>query len=280
MTADDDLTYSQLFTEQDADQEPDDLDVDDWDDEDDDDFDYSFDDDDEDDADDFDDEDDFDYSFDDEDEDEDDFDDEEDDDDFDDSFDDDEDDDDHLDDEDDEDDEDDDDEEQESYGSAYVQRLRAENARYRTRARDAEKQAYAPLVDALGLGDNFDADNATTDDVVAAVVDTAKKNRDAVRAARVEAAVYKHAHSVGIDAESAMDSRKFHQKITALDPDADDFDAKIRDAMKGVASNQPRRNAPPARSGGDFTSGNRSRLSANPTFEELRANRRKKRGLD
>ena len=112
------------------------------------------------------------------------------------------------------------------------------------------------------------------------MVDTAKKNRDAVRAARVEAAVYKHANSVGINAESAMDSRKFHQKITALDPDADDFDAKIRDAMKGVADQTPRRNAPPARSGGDFTSGNRSRLSANPTFEELRANRRKKRGLD
>lgn len=269
MTADDDdLTYSQLFTEQDAGQEPDDLDVDDWDDEDDD-FDYSFDDDEDDDGDEYDeDEGDFD------------FDDDEDDDDFDYSFDDDEDEDDDLDDEDDEDDDEDGEDEQESYDSAYVQRLRAENARYRTRARDAEKQAYAPLVDALGLGDNFDADTATTDDVVAAVVDTAKKNRDAVRAARVEAAVYKHANSVGINAESAMDSRKFHQKITALDPDADDFDAKIRDAMKGVADNTPRRNAPPARSGGDFTSGNRSRLSANPTFEELRANRRKKRGLD
>lgn len=236
-TDDDDLTYPQLFTEQDADQEPDDLDVDDWDDEDDD-FDYSFDDD----------EDDFD----------------DDDDDF----------------EDEDDEDEDEDDEQESYDSAYVQRLRAENARYRTRARDAEKQAFAPLVDALGLEDDLDADTATADDVVAAVVDTAKKNRDAVRAARVEAAVYKHANSVGINAESAMDSRKFYQKITALDPDADDFDAKIRDAMKGVADNTPRRNAPPARSGGDFTSGNRSRLSANPTFEELRANRRKKRGLD
>ena len=277
-TDDDDLTYPQMFTGQDDGQEPDDLDVDDWDDEDDD-FDYSFDDDDEDDDDEYDDDeddfdldddeyeddDDFDYSFDDEEDEDDDLDDEDDDED---GFDD-----------DDEDDEDDEDE-QESYDSTYVQRLRAENARYRTRARDAEKQAFAPLVDALGLGDNFNADNATTDDVVAAVVDTAKKNRDAVRAARVEAAVYKHANSVGINAESAMDSRKFHQKITALDPDADDFDAKIRDAMKGVADHTPRRNAPPARSGGDFTSGNRSRLSANPTFEELRANRRKKRGLD
>ena len=237
-TDDDDLTYPQMFTEQDDGQEPDDLDADDWDDEDDD-FDYSFDDDEDDDGDEYD-----------------------------------------ADDFDDDDDEDEDEDEQESYDSTYVQRLRAENARYRTRARDAEKQAFAPLVDALGLGDNFNADNATTDDVVAAVVDTAKKNRDAVRAARVEAAVYKHANSVGINAESAMDSRKFHQKITALDPDADDFDAKIRDAMKGVADQTPRRNAPPARSGGDFTSGNRSRLSANPTFEELRANRRKKRGLD
>ena len=37
MTADnDDLTYPQMFTGQDAGQEPDDLDVDDWDDEDDD----------------------------------------------------------------------------------------------------------------------------------------------------------------------------------------------------------------------------------------------------
>lgn len=280
--------YDELDDEFDVDDYDDDEDADDYDDdyadaedddEDDDEFDYSFDflpdDEQDDDADDYDDEDDEDDADDYDGDDYDDYDDEDDDADEGDDYDD----------EDDaEDDEDDD--TPKVFDRAYVEKLRRENAHYRTRYKEARAETQdvlTPILSAVGsvLGDDFDIGESTADDIAEALTSLPKQAAEEARTARIEAAVYKHAADAGIDVETAMDSRKFYDTVTKLDPRDEGFDKKVRDALKTVpqaAGN--RRSAPPARSGGDFTSGNRATSNNDMSFEALRSRRRKRRGVN
>ncbi|WP_405459722.1 hypothetical protein OG786_20980 [Streptomyces sp. NBC_00101] len=76
------------------------------------------------------------------------------------------------------------------------------------------------------------------------------------RQSAVELAVYRAASKHNADPDALLDSRGFLRQVDDLDPDADDFAAKVGDAIKAaVESNTKLRSAPtpPARSGSEMS---------------------------
>lgn len=184
------------------------------------------------------------------------------------------------------DDADDDEDTPEVFDRSYVEKLRRENAQYRSRYQEARaetQEVLTPILEAVGnvLGNDFNVGDATAEDIAAALSDVPKRTAEQSRADRIEAAVYKYAYTEGVDAEAAMDSRSFYDTVTKLDPTADDFDNKVRDLLKQrPQTTGSRRSAPPARSGGDFTSGNRATKANDMDVAALQKRRRKRRGVN
>lgn len=187
---------------------------------------------------------------------------------------------------DDADDDDDDADAPEVFDRSYVEKLRRENAQYRSRYQEARaetQEVLTPILEAVGnvLGNDFNVGDATAEDIAAALSDVPKRTAEQARVDRIEAAVYKYAYTEGVDAEAAMDSRSFYDAVTKLDPTADDFDNKVRDLLKQrPQTTGSRRSAPPARSGGDFTSGNRATNANDLDVAALQKRRRKRRGVN
>lgn len=174
----------------------------------------------------------------------------------------------------------------EVFDRSYVEKLRRENAQYRSRYQEARaetQEVLTPILEAVGnvLGNDFNVGDATAEDIAAALSDVPKRTAEQARADRIEAAVYKYAYTEGVDAEAAMDSRSFYDTVTKLDPTADDFDNKVRELLKQrPQTTGSRRSAPPARSGGDFTSGNRATNANDMDVAALQKRRRKRRGVN
>lgn len=151
---------------------------------------------------------------------------------------------------------------QETFDREYVEKLRAEAAENRTKARDAEKAAKEDsdakvnkVLEALGIktAENEDpvaaaqsqaAENATR-------AETAEQERDQ---ARRELAIYKSAGKAGADTDLLLDSTSFLNATKELSPD----DAEgIEAAIKKALDTNPRFKAAQAagQSGADFNGG-------------------------
>ncbi len=140
----------------------------------------------------------------------------------------------------------------ETFDRAYVEKLRAENAENRTKARDAETAAQAKIAAALeALGIKPDTDPAEAAKQAATERDNAAA---AAREATLNLAVYKAASKAGADADALLDSNSFRNAIGEVDPS--DV-AAVNTAIENAVKANPRFKLAQAASasGSDFTGG-------------------------
>jgi hypothetical protein len=146
------------------------------------------------------------------------------------------------------------------FDEAYVQKLRAEAAENRTKARDAETNADAKIkaaLKALGISDE------TEDPVKAAqaAADAAAKERDTAKASARDTAaeliVWRNAKDLGVNPAAITDSKAFERAIKDLDPTDPKFGEAVKAAAKTAAENNPmlRQAQAAGKSGADFTGG-------------------------
>ncbi|MEU4777473.1 hypothetical protein [Micromonospora sp. NPDC023633] len=103
------------------------------------------------------------------------------------------------------------------------------------------------------------------------------KMADTNRDLAVELAIWKGAKKAGANPQALTDSRSFMDTAHKLDPTADDFPAKLRDAMKKAIDDNPQyREAgqAPARSGGEFTGGPGGDAVTSEQFKRMTAGQR------
>lgn len=148
------------------------------------------------------------------------------------------------------------------WAQKVVKDARAGEAKARTDAKtqaatEAAEQARNELAQKIGkaLGLVKDGDQEQADP--AQLTQQLTKMADTNKALAVELAVWKAAKKAGANAQALTDSRSFLDRITKLDPAADDFDTKLRDAVKKAIDDNPqyREGQAPLRSGGEFTGG-------------------------
>lgn len=141
-----------------------------------------------------------------------------------------------------------------------IKGLRTENADKRTKAKSAEDDANAKItaaLKALGIDDGGD------DPLKAAqqAAETAASERDTAQRARLladaELIVWRSAADLKVNAAALTDSRAFEAAITKLDPTADDFAARVKEAAQAAAETNPLLKAQVAagKSGVEFTGG-------------------------
>ncbi|MEV0236880.1 hypothetical protein [Nonomuraea sp. NPDC050786] len=105
------------------------------------------------------------------------------------------------------------------------------------------------------------------------------EERELRRRERLEAGVLRASGKLGADSEALLDSRTFLRKIRDLDPDADDFAAKLGDLIQLAIDENPKYKATalaatPTRSGGEFAGGPGVRPSGSePTIDDFRKRR-------
>lgn len=140
-----------------------------------------------------------------------------------------------------------------------VRELRRENAASRTNAKqNAAEEARRQLAAELGRilnpdqGDSEETDPATLAEQLTAALEearTLKVEREAERAAR----------RLGADVDALLDSRRFTDQLSRLDPDSDGFTDQVRklvaDTLKQFPQYKATAGQAPARSGGDFSGG-------------------------
>jgi len=147
-----------------------------------------------------------------------------------------------------------------TFDEAYVQKLRAEAAENRTKARDAETNADAKIkaaLKALGISDE------TEDPVKAAqaAADAAAQERDTAKASARDTAaeliVWRNAKDLGVNPAAITDSKAFERAIKDLDPTDPKFGEAVKAAAKTAAENNPmlRQAQAAGKSGADFTGG-------------------------
>ncbi|QVJ03055.1 hypothetical protein KGD82_13555 [Nocardiopsis eucommiae] len=155
-----------------------------------------------------------------------------------------------------------------TFDEAYVKKLRDENAAQRVKAREeaeartaAEERQQAQLdaiAQALGLKD---ADQPPTVDELTAQLTAAQQQaaeRDAAyRQLTVERAAERAAREHGADVDTLLDSRSFAQKLSDLDPSAEDFADAVSGLVKQTVEDNPkyRLAQAAASSSADFSSG-------------------------
>lgn len=135
---------------------------------------------------------------------------------------------------------------------AWAQKLlrdtRSDAAKYRTSAKDLEskvaqaeearKQQMDGIAKALGLA----PDEATPEQIAAerdAEKARADEERGRARQSAVELATYRAAATLGADGNALLDSRSFVRAIDGLDPSADDFSQRVRDAITEALEAHP-----------------------------------------
>ncbi|MEW1843147.1 hypothetical protein AB0392_34845 [Nonomuraea angiospora] len=105
------------------------------------------------------------------------------------------------------------------------------------------------------------------------------EERELRRRERLEAGVLRASGKLGADSEALLDSRTFLRKIRDLDPDADDFSAKLGDLIQLAIDENPKYKATalaatPKRSGGEFAGGPGARPSGSElTTDDFRKRR-------
>jgi hypothetical protein len=145
------------------------------------------------------------------------------------------------------------------WAQKLIGKTRSEAAGNRAKANE-NAQALEATRDAIAKALGLKGD----DDPVQAAL-TAAEQRDAalseVRQAKVENAVLMMAERHGADPIALTDSRSFMRATEGLDPSAEDFTAKVEDAIKTALEANPLLKsqavapAPPARSGGPVGGG-------------------------
>ncbi|WP_131104034.1 hypothetical protein [Ornithinimicrobium sufpigmenti] len=127
---------------------------------------------------------------------------------------------------------------------AEIERLRRENAKKRVDPKEAAKTARDEVVQELGkaLGLIKDGDDAPDPTELTQQVQAAQA---AAREAAVELAVFKVAGKHQGDPNALLDSRTFLAKVSALDPQAEDFTSKVDAAIKDAVTDNPKLKAAP-----------------------------------
>ncbi|MGS2641687.1 hypothetical protein [Streptosporangium sp. G12] len=124
------------------------------------------------------------------------------------------------------------------WAQKLIRDTRAEAASGRTTAKaKAAEQARQDLAQQIGKAIGLVKDDTPTDPAQLAqqIGDLSGQNK----ALTTELAVYKAAAKVGADADKLTDSRAFVAQLNKLDPTADGFDAKLRDAIKKAVEDNP-----------------------------------------
>lgn len=144
---------------------------------------------------------------------------------------------------------------------AALKAVREENAQLRIKVRDADKTTndrLTKVAEALGIKVGKDEDPVKVAQAAAA---EAEKGRDAaqaeVRSLRAEVIVWRNAAAMKVNAAVLTDSRSFERVVAQLDPEADDFEAKVKKAAQDAAKNNPALQAQAAagKGGADFNGG-------------------------
>lgn len=146
----------------------------------------------------------------------------------------------------------------ETFDRAYVEKLRAEAAENRTKARDAEAAGQAKItaaLEALGIKPKDDEDPlAAAQQLAQANEARAAETEQALGDARRELAIYKAAGTLGADVDLLLDSTSFLTATKGIDPgDGEAINAAISKALE----NNPRFRSVQAAdaNGSDFTGG-------------------------
>lgn len=193
------------------------------------------------------------------------------------------------------------------WAQKIVRDARKEAGDYRAQAKEAQKAAEeakaqtptaeevtaqvrsefaAQIGKALGLVPDEQADKLTPEQVIEKLTtekDQTAQERDQEqerhRRALVELAVHRQGLKMGADPDALLDSRSFVKKIRDLDPDGDDFAAKLGDVIQLAIDENPKYKATalaatPTRSGGEFAGGPGVRPSGSePTIDDFRKSR-------
>ena len=129
-----------------------------------------------------------------------------------------------------------------------IKNLRAENGASRVRAKDAAEQANAKMLAGLKAMQDAGLIPATIqlgndDDPVKVAQQAAEEQRVAADTARAEVVlsraeliVWRASQELGVNAAAVNDSRAFAAAVQGLDPNADDFDQKVRAAATAAAN--------------------------------------------
>lgn len=170
------------------------------------------------------------------------------------------------------------DEPEETFTREYVEKLRAENAKYRTRAKNALNVEPLNKTFSNLLGDTFDPEQPDYAAASAAIEKRDEQHKKELRQAQLEKEVYRHANAAGIDPELALDSMSFRKAISSLNPASEDFAEKVLGQLKATARRYPSapKERPQTRSSGDFTGGNAAPRDDDTSVEALIKKRRKR----
>jgi hypothetical protein len=124
----------------------------------------------------------------------------------------------------------------------------------RSKSTNSELQRQADLLAKLAQKAGIELDDGKADPEKLAQQLSA--SQDKARQSAVELAVYRAAGKHSADADALLDSRGFLKQVDGLDPEADDFAAKVGDAIKAAVESNPKLKtvpAPPARSGTEMS---------------------------
>ena len=145
--------------------------------------------------------------------------------------------------------------------AAALKEVRAEAAKLRIKVRDADKATDARIsaaLKALGVDVGKDEDPVKVAQQAASEAQTARDTAQKEnRSLRAELIVWRNAASLKVNAAMLTDSKSFDTAIGALDPAADDFEAKVKKAAQDAAKNNPALQAQAAagKSGAEFNGG-------------------------
>ena len=125
-----------------------------------------------------------------------------------------------------------------TFDAKYVEGLRAEAAKYRTRAKELETTQQSQM-DALAKALGFKTDEAEKPDP-AALAEQLTAQQAAARTASVELAIFRTATAAGADPDALLDSRSFLAKVSGLDPSDEGFTTAVTDAVKAAVEANPK----------------------------------------
>jgi len=141
---------------------------------------------------------------------------------------------------------------------AEIRALRREAQRFREEAKGSADKARQELLSEVGKLLGGGSTEMTPEELHSRLDKVSTERTGAI----VELAVHRAASKVGGDPEALLDSRTFLTRVGKLDPDADDFSAKVAEEIKAAVQDNPRlgSGAPATRSGGEIggASGERS----------------------
>lgn len=119
---------------------------------------------------------------------------------------------------------------------AEITKLRRENAKDRTSAKEAAAQeATQSLVDKLASALGINDEQPTAEDLTAQL----EASQAAQRQQAVEFAAYKQATDLGVDAKLLLNQRSFHQAVADLDPESQTFDDDLKAIVEAEKKDYP-----------------------------------------